>query len=316
MPWLACKSRRIHYELTGPEDGPACVLVNGLSQYVKVWMPFRDGLVARGFCVASYDMLGQGQSDKPRLFIEQSDQVEVLRDLIASLAPRPVFLGGISFGGVIALRYAIEHPGTIAGLVPMSSFAEMPPQLMRLGTALHTALILGGTTYLQDLLFPMNFSNAWLEANTDLIRLATHRGWLINDLYALQSLMESFLNFKPLTPKLAAIHVPTMILSGEFDFLTPRPLQDSLRVHIPDSALVIIPRAYHAFTLERAELAAYLMARFAEDVMAGRWHGKKTIWVAPEDVGGELTPFPEGFDHLRSIPVRLPTAPQPVRSAR
>jgi hypothetical protein len=128
--------------------------------------------------------------------------------------------------------------------------------------------------------------------------------------------MESFLNFKPLTPKLAAIHVPTMILSGEFDFLTPRPLQDSLRVHIPDSALVIIPRAYHAFTLERAELAAYLMARFAEDVMAGRWHGKKTIWVAPEDVGGELTPFPEGFDHLRSIPVRLPTAPQPVRSAR
>ena len=179
MPWLACKSRRIHYELTGPEDGPACVLVNGLSQYVKVWMPFRDGLVARGFCVASYDMLGQGQSDKPRLFIEQSDQVEVLRDLIASLGPRPVFIGGISFGGVIALRYAIEHPGTIAGLVPMSSFAEMPPQLMRLGTALHTALILGGTTYLQDLLFPMNFSNAWLEANTDLIRLATHRGWLI-----------------------------------------------------------------------------------------------------------------------------------------
>ena len=25
MPWLACKSRRIHYELTGPENGPACV---------------------------------------------------------------------------------------------------------------------------------------------------------------------------------------------------------------------------------------------------------------------------------------------------
>ena len=35
MPWLACKSRRIHYELAGPEDGPACVLVNGLTQYLK-----------------------------------------------------------------------------------------------------------------------------------------------------------------------------------------------------------------------------------------------------------------------------------------
>jgi hypothetical protein len=37
--------------------------------------------VARGFRVASYDMLGQGHSDKPRLFIEQHEQVEVLRNL-------------------------------------------------------------------------------------------------------------------------------------------------------------------------------------------------------------------------------------------
>lgn len=314
MPWLECNSRRIHYELTGPDDGPACVLVNGLTQYVKLWMPFRDGLVARGFRVASYDMLGQGQSDKPRLFIDQADQVAVLRDLIAELGPRPIFVGGISFGGVIALRYAIEHPDTIAGLVPMSSFAEIPPQLMRLGTAMRTALILGGTTYLQDLLFPMNFSNAWLEAKSDLIGLATHRGWLINDVYALQNLMESFLEFEPLTPRLSSIKVPTMIMTGEYDFLTPRALQDSLRTHIPDSALVIIPRAYHAFTLERAELAAYVMARFAEDVIAGRWRGKKTIWVAPEEVGGELTPFPAGFDHLRAIPVRLETPEHAVQS--
>jgi pimeloyl-ACP methyl ester carboxylesterase len=300
--------------LTGPDDGPACVLVNGLTQYVKLWMPFRDGLVARGFRVASYDMLGQGQSDKPRLFIDQADQVAVLRDLIAELGPRPIFVGGISFGGVIALRYAIEHPDTIAGLVPMSSFAEIPPQLMRLGTAMRTALILGGTTYLQDLLFPMNFSNAWLEAKSDLIGLATHRGWLINDVYALQNLMESFLEFEPLTPRLSSIKVPTMIMTGEYDFLTPRTLQDSLRTHIPDSALVIIPRAYHAFTLERAELAAYVMARFAEDVIAGRWRGKKTIWVAPEEVGGELTPFPAGFDHLRAIPVRLETPEHAVQS--
>jgi 3-oxoadipate enol-lactonase len=314
MPWLTCNSRRIHYELSGPEDGPVCVLLNGLTQYIKLWMPFRDGLVARGFRVASYDMLGQGQSDKPRLFIEQDDQVEVLRDLIAALGPGPVFVGGISFGGVIALRYAIEYPDTIAGLVPMSSFAEVPPQLMRLGTAMRTALILGGTTYLQDLLFPMNFSNAWLEAKADIIGLATYRGWLINDVYALQNLMESFLSFEPLTPKLSSIRAPTMIMTGEFDFLTPRPLQDSLRTHIPDSALVIIPRAYHAFTLERAELAAYVMARFAEDVMAGRFQGKKTIWIAPEEVGGELTPFPAGFDHLRSIPVRLPTPETPETS--
>ncbi|WP_245283875.1 alpha/beta fold hydrolase [Bradyrhizobium sp. Cp5.3] len=45
--------------------------------------------------------------------------------------------------------------------------------------------------------------------------------------------MESFLDFKPLTPQLSSITVPTMILNGEFDFLTPRALHETLRVEIP-----------------------------------------------------------------------------------
>lgn len=306
MPWLECKSRRIHYELAGPAQGPACVLCNGLTQYVRLWHPFRDALVAKGFQVVSFDMLGQGQSDKPSLFIHQDDQVDVLGALIDKLGERPIFVSGISFGGVIALRYAIAHSDKIAGLVPMSSFAEVPAQLYMLGTALRTGLVLGGTSFLQDLLFPMNFSGEWLHSMQHLIGVARHRGWLVNDVYALQNLMESFLEFEPLTEQLAAIRVPTMILTGEFDFLTPRPLQESLRAHIPDSALVIMPRAFHAFTLEKPALTAYLLGRFAEDVMAGRWRGKGSVWVAPENVGGELEPFPEGFDYLRAIPVRMP----------
>jgi pimeloyl-ACP methyl ester carboxylesterase len=307
MPWLEYDARRVHYELAGPDDGPGCVLVNGLTQYVRLWQPFRDALVGSGFRVASFDMLGQGQSDKPSLFIRQEDQVAVLGELIRKLGSRPIFVAGISFGGVIALRYAIDHGDTIAGLVPMSSFAEVPAQFYMLGTALRTGLILGGTTFLQDLLFPMNFSSEWLESKRHLIDLATHRGWLVNDVYALQNLIDSFLDFEPLTQQLSSIRMPTMILSGEFDFLTPRPLQETLRTNIPDSEFMIVPRAYHAFTLEKPELTAYLLTRFAGDVMAGRWRGKGTVWVAPEKVGDEPVPFPAGFDHMRAIPVRLDT---------
>jgi alpha-beta hydrolase superfamily lysophospholipase len=130
------------------------------------------------------------------------------------------------------------------------------------------------------------------------------QGWLVNDVYALQNLMESFLDFQPLTPQLSAIGVPTMILNGEFDFLTPRALHETLRVQIPNSSLVIIPRAYHAFTLEKPALTADLLARFAEDVLAGRWQGNKAVWIAPEEAGGDLVPFPAGYDHLRAIPVQ------------
>jgi pimeloyl-ACP methyl ester carboxylesterase len=150
----------------------------------------------------------------------------------------------------------------------------------------------------------MNVSDQWLQPVLETLDKVKRQGWLINDVYALQNLMESFLDFQPLTLQLPQIGVPTMILNGEFDFLTPRALHETLRIHIPDSSLIIIPRAYHAFTLEKPALTADLLARFAEDVLAGRWQGKKAVYVAPEEAGGEIMPFPAGYDHLRAIPVQ------------
>jgi hypothetical protein len=95
-----------------------------------------------------------------------------------------------------------------------------------------------------------------------------------------------------------------MILNGEFDFLTPRSLHETLRAHIPDSALIIIPRAYHAFTLEKPALTAELLATFAADVLSGQWKGGGSVWIAPDEAGGEVMPFPPEYDHLRAIPVR------------
>jgi pimeloyl-ACP methyl ester carboxylesterase len=303
MPFLSCGPHRIRYELEGTANAPTYVLVNGLTQYAELWAAYREALIARQFRVATFDLLGQGTSDKPALFINQDDQVAALHLLIGELGDTPVFLSGISFGGLIALRYAIAHGERLAGLVPMSCFAELTPQLLLLGNAMRTGLILGGTSYLQDLLLPMNLSDQWLKPLLHKLDSVKRQGWLVNDVYALQNLMESFLDFQPLTPKLASIGVPTMILNGEFDFLTPRALHETMRVMIPNSSLVIIPRAYHAFTLEKPALTADLLARFAEDVLAGRWQGNKAVWIAPEEAGGALTPFPAGYDHLRAIPI-------------
>ena len=308
MPFLAHGSHRVRYEISGPEPGPAYVFVNGLTQYSELWAAYRDALVARDFGIVTFDLLGQGESDKPTLFITQDDHVAVLRLLIETLGDRPVFLAGISFGGIVALRYAIEHGDRLAGLVPMSTFAELPPQLVLLGNVMRTGLILGGTGYLQDMLLPMNLSDAWLAPLMDKLDSVKRQGWLVNDVYALQNLMESFLDFKPLTPELHRIRIPTLILNGEFDFLTPRGLHETLRTHIPDSALVIIPRAYHAFTLEKAALTADLLARFASEVMEKRWSGQGAVRIAPEEAGGEISPFPAEFDHLRAIPARKATS--------
>jgi hypothetical protein len=44
MPFLAHGSHRIRYEISGPETGPAYVLVNGLTQYSELWATYRDTL--------------------------------------------------------------------------------------------------------------------------------------------------------------------------------------------------------------------------------------------------------------------------------
>ena len=304
MPFLSYGGHCIRYELNGPASGPAYVLVNGLTQYAELWRGYRDTLVAKNFRVLTFDLLGQGESDKPSLFINQDDQVAAVRALVDLLGEGPVFLSGISFGGLIALRYAIAHGGTLAGLVQMSSFAELSPQLLLLGNAMRTGLILGGTSYLQDLLLPMNLSDAWLGPQLKHLEAIKRQGWLVNDVYALQNLMDSFLDFEALTDRLGAIRIPTMILNGEFDFFTPRSLHETLRANIPDSALIIIPRAYHAFTLEKPALTAELLAKFAADVLSGQWKGGGSVWIAPDEAGGEVMPFPSEYDHLRAIPVR------------
>jgi len=319
MPKLLSGQNEVNYELAGPDGGPRYVLVNGLTQYAALWRPLRDALAEAGFRVVTFDLLGQGESDKPGLFIGLDDQVAMLRDLIAATGGgRPVFLAGISFGGVVALRYAIAHGATLAGLVPMSTFAALTPQLLLLGTALRNGLVLGGIGYLQDLLLPMNVSDAWLEPRLDKLDAVKRPGWLVNDLCALQNLMESFVTFKPMTEDLPRISAPCMILNGEFDFLTTRPMHDAIRAGVPDSALVIVPRAYHAFTLEKPLLTADLLRRFAEDVLAGHWAGGGAVRVAPEEPGGAILPFPEGFDPLRAIPApfAVPQSHAPKRKRK
>ena len=65
MPFLRHGSYRIRYELDGPANAPTYVLVNGLTQYAELWAAYREALVARQFRVATFDLLGQGTSDKP-----------------------------------------------------------------------------------------------------------------------------------------------------------------------------------------------------------------------------------------------------------
>ena len=226
MPEAIVDGHRVQFALDGEADRPVVAFINGLTQYSSLWDSYTTHFTGQGFRVLRFDMLGQGQSDKPALGVRFEDHWRTLEVILDSLDVETAHVAGISFGGTVAVEFACERPERCASLMAMSCFAEMPPQLFMMGCGLYESLVQIGLPSLQRWLMPMNMSDEWLEENEAILPEMMRRGYAINDLFALQNLMESVNDFKPITDKLSQITCPTVILNGEYDFFTPRKCHD------------------------------------------------------------------------------------------
>jgi pimeloyl-ACP methyl ester carboxylesterase len=98
-------------------DGTPVVLLHGLASNARIWDGVAQRLAGAGVRVAALDLRGHGGSEQPATGY---DFATVCRDLEAALlalgAERPV-LAGHSWGANVALQYAAEHAGAVAGLV-------------------------------------------------------------------------------------------------------------------------------------------------------------------------------------------------------
>ena len=301
MPYVQFGRNRVNYGLRGEEGRDVIVFVNGLTQTTALWVNYQEWLAQQGYRVLAYDSLGQGMSSKPVLGIHLEDHADVLVKLLDELAIKDCFIAGISFGGVVAQHVAINHPERVRGLIPMSTFSEMPTQLEMFGLAFHSAITQAGFPLIQSLLMPMNFSSGWLSMARNSLSESMRRGYAVNDPYAIQNLMESYVNFRPFTEDLNKIKCPTLILNGEYDFLTPRICHEILRLNIPNSRLMIIQHAYHAFTLEHPEITMRVIEAFVRSVREGTWIGDKSVWVASDNPQSEVVATRYVGDHLRSV---------------
>jgi pimeloyl-ACP methyl ester carboxylesterase len=292
----------INYSVQGDAGAPLITFVNGLTQSVGLWTAYSKHFAERGYRVLAYDMLGQGRSSKPVLSIVLEDQPRILAALLDHIGAERTFLAAISFGGIVAIDFALAYGERLDGLVLMSTFADLTPQLEFLGAALYEGLTQVGLPYLQSLLYPMNLSGAWIAANRERIPEMKRAGYIGNDLYALQNLMESFVKFTPRGPRLHEIECPTLILNGEYDFFTPRECHDLMRREICNSRLVLMQRAYHAFTLEMPALTMRQIEHFVASVRDGSWSGDQSVWVAAESADAEPCLYRALGDHMRAIP--------------
>jgi pimeloyl-ACP methyl ester carboxylesterase len=97
-------------------SGPALLLIHGVGDNSETWSAVHAKLAQR-FTVIAPDLLGHGESDKPRADYSLAAFANGMRDLLAVLGIDRVTVVGHSLGGGIAMQFAYQYPHLVERIV-------------------------------------------------------------------------------------------------------------------------------------------------------------------------------------------------------
>src|SRR5947207_2043753 len=157
---ITLHGHRVSYRRAG--WGPVIVLIHGITGSSLTWEEVIEPLAER-YTVVAPDLLGHGESAKPRGDYSLGAYASGLRDLLAAIGHDRATVVGHSFGGGVAMQLAYQFPERCERLVLVSSGG-----LGREVSALLRGLSIPGAEHL----FPLVCSRTLRDAGQ---RLA---GWL------------------------------------------------------------------------------------------------------------------------------------------
>ncbi|HTE74048.1 MAG TPA: alpha/beta fold hydrolase [Actinomycetes bacterium] len=245
--------RRIAYRRNG--SGPTVLLLHGGVSDGREWLPLMTDVRADADVVA-LDVPGCGGSDDPPPGCTLSDLSDHVAGVVRALDLGPVHLGGLSFGGGLALQVALRHPAVVRSLLLFSAYAgwagSLPPEeVAERRTSARIFLTGSRPTEPAELVSGLLGSPLTSEL-ADLLEQVTAgaRPGPTMDL------LEAFAD-ADLSAELGDVRCPTLVVHGERDERAPRPVAEALHRGIPGSRLVVLPGVGHMVNLEaRAETAA------------------------------------------------------------
>jgi pimeloyl-ACP methyl ester carboxylesterase len=274
----------LHAEVFGGSGvGPTVVLVPGWTEQIAVWTLVVRGLVERGFRVASYDLRGQGLSGLP---VDDDQRIERYgEDLDAVLAAvgaerSDVLVAGHSMGGMSIMAWAAAFDAssrvraaalinTGAALLVESS-ALLPSSLpVALRRAVGIRLVLEGAP-------PPHISTPVSRAVT---RYAAFGPTASPAQVALLERMDAdcpprvrraagaTLGSLEVMAGVKRLTVPTLVVTGDMDRMTPPLLAQELVEALPQLAdFVLLEQTGHMTPLERPDQLVEALVRLAAGV--------------------------------------------------
>jgi pimeloyl-ACP methyl ester carboxylesterase len=210
-----------------------------------------------GYRVFAPDLPGHGKSRGHGLQ-RIADYGEVILGWIQALQLPKVILGGHSMGGAIALWLAINHPDTLSGLVLISTGAVLPVNLSLIE---ELATQVGFPTAI-DKIMTWSFSSRIEPALAENVKkqmLKLRPSVLAGDFRACDLVDQ--------IQDLGKVMVPTLVLVGDEDKMTPIRFSEQLKEGIDNVEMIVIKGSGHMLPLELPEETARNVRGFMDRVL-------------------------------------------------
>ena len=241
--------QKIHYVEAG--SGPTVILLHGLGGDVSNWAATVPAL-AKNFHVFVPDQIGFGDSSKPMIDYRVATLVDFLDGFCKKLGINKAAVVGNSLGGWTAMAFTLAHPDKVERMVLVDSAGyslsrsgqPVPPDVLR---GLNPSTVEGSKN-----LMKVVFANQAIVTD-EFAERAFAEHLRKNDGYTIDRFIDSILlNQDVLDGKLSAIKVPTLIIWGREDALTPLAGGQMMAKEIAGSETVILDRCGHVPQMECA----------------------------------------------------------------
>lgn len=117
----------LHVRIAGePEAGEVLITIHGGPGNSSDYMLSLEQLASEGLAVVSYDQRGTGRSSEPSEGYGMPNYVADLEAVREAVGAEAIHLLGHSWGGLVAQRYAVAHPGRVRSIVLLGSGVLTP----------------------------------------------------------------------------------------------------------------------------------------------------------------------------------------------
>jgi len=247
----AADGTRLHYSVSGRRDGEPVLMIQGLGADSRGWIRQRVAFAARHRVIV-FDNRGVGRSDKPA---GPYDLEAMANDAIAVLDAAGIesaHIMGASMGGVLAQIVAVRHPHRVRSLVLACTACRQLPwrrELLEEWADVATTEGMGAFSQyaVRWLIGPRSLRRFWPAVGVlGSVAMSLPPDSFVAQVGAILA-MDDDIRFE-----LAKIDVPTLVLVGTQDILTPLGDSEEIASLIPGAELALIGGGAHGFMFEHA----------------------------------------------------------------